>query len=93
MRFHPIKEDFDFLTTDAFEVFFKALEYLKREGGYLIFMNTHSRENNIVKDFGIGALVLKNLGVKDFRLLSSCEDRQYKALSGFGLKLVETISL
>ncbi|MGL2628323.1 bifunctional 3,4-dihydroxy-2-butanone 4-phosphate synthase/GTP cyclohydrolase II [Helicobacter pylori] len=93
VRFHPIKEDFDFLTTGAFEVFFKALEYLKREGGYLIFMNTHSKENNIVKDFGIGALVLKNLGIKDFRLLSSCEDRQYKALSGFGLKLVETISL
>ncbi len=93
VRFHPIKEDFDFLTTDAFEVFFKALEYLKREGGYLIFMNTHSEQNNIVKDFGIGALVLKNLGIKDFRLLSSCEDRQYKALSGFGLKLVETISL
>ncbi len=56
-------------------------------------MNTHAKENNIVKDFGIGALVLKNLGIKDFRLLSSSEDRQYKALSGFGLKLVETISL
>ncbi|MDU9776763.1 bifunctional 3,4-dihydroxy-2-butanone 4-phosphate synthase/GTP cyclohydrolase II, partial [Helicobacter pylori] len=40
VRFHPIKEDFDFLTTGAFEAFFKALEYLKREGGYLIFMNT-----------------------------------------------------
>ncbi|WP_104747857.1 bifunctional 3,4-dihydroxy-2-butanone 4-phosphate synthase/GTP cyclohydrolase II [Helicobacter cetorum] len=93
VRFHPIKEDFDFLTSGAFDVFFKALELLEFEGGYLIFMHTHTKESNVVKNFGVGALVLKNLGIESFRLLSSSEDKEYKALSGFGLKLVETINL
>lgn len=75
MCFYFIKEDFDFLMIGVFEVFFKVLEYLKREGGYLIFMNMYVKENNIVKDFGIGVLVLKNLGIKDFRFLSFFEDR------------------
>lgn len=75
MCFYFIKEDFDFLMIDVFEVFFKVLEYLKYEGGYLIFMNIYFKENNVVKDFGIGVLVLKNLGIKDFRFLSFCEDR------------------
>ncbi|WP_104761406.1 bifunctional 3,4-dihydroxy-2-butanone 4-phosphate synthase/GTP cyclohydrolase II [Helicobacter cetorum] len=92
VRFHLIKEDYEFLSSNTYESFLRALERLKLEGGYLVFMHAQTKESSVIKDFGIGALILKSLKIESFRLLSSSEDKEYKALSGFGLKLVETIN-
>jgi 3,4-dihydroxy 2-butanone 4-phosphate synthase/GTP cyclohydrolase II len=45
-----------------------------------------------VRDYGIGAQILKDLGVREIRLLSNHPPR-VNALDAFGLKIVETISL
>lgn len=46
-----------------------------------------------MKDFGVGAQILRRLGIKDFALLSASGANQYYALSGFDLHLVETIEV
>ena len=80
----------------------KSIELLSQQGGYLVCLNSENMANsgNIakncgdIKDFGIGAQILKSLGVKDFVLLSSnYANKSYNALSGFDLHLQATIEV
>ena len=48
-----------------------------------------STRREMYQTIGVGAQILKHLGVKDMRLLSS--PAKFNALSGFGLNVVETI--
>ena len=53
----------------------------KRETGY-----------GKIHDYGIGAQILKDLGIKKIRLLSN-HPPKINALEAFGLEIVETVSL
>jgi 3,4-dihydroxy 2-butanone 4-phosphate synthase/GTP cyclohydrolase II len=44
------------------------------------------------RDYGIGAQILKELGVKDIRLMTN-NPRKFVGLSGYGLNIVERVSL
>lgn len=46
-----------------------------------------------LKSFGIGAQILRLLGVEEFKLLTTTIKRQYPALSGFTLTIVESVEL
>lgn len=82
-----------------------AMDMLNQSGGVLILINhapalnyaqqvqaapTESATSQQVRSIGIGSQILVQLGVKKMRLLSS--PKRYKALSGFGLEIVETLS-
>lgn len=43
-------------------------------------------------DYGIGAQILRDLGVREMRLLSN-NPRKFRGLEGYGLKVVETVPL
>lgn len=51
---------------------------------------TPSSANTKVRTFGIGAQILKDLGVRQMRVLGA--PRKMKALSGFGLEVVEYLT-
>ena len=100
IRFHNMRSDLELLeNTEEWNALLKSIEYLKEQGGYLIVLNTHSlhisKACGDMKDFGIGAQILKRLGIEDFVLLSSCSANkgEYNALSGFNLHLVEKIEV
>lgn len=86
VRFHHIQSDVETLQED-FKAFFKTIDLLEEYGGYLICLPNKSEE----KSFGIGAQILKSLGVRDFKLLTCRVDGDYGALSGFGVNIVEMI--
>lgn len=86
VRFHHIQSDIQTLQGD-FKAFMKTIDMLEECGGYLICLPDKSEE----KSFGIGAQILKSLGVKDFKLLTCRVDGDYGALSGFGVNIVEMI--
>ncbi|MEA1917632.1 MAG: hypothetical protein U9N42_08960 [Campylobacterota bacterium] len=44
-----------------------------------------------MKEYGIGAQILKSLGVKNMQLLSQTEAVDFVGLSGFGLEVSEVI--
>lgn len=88
VRFHHIQNDLSTLQYGYKSVIF-ALDLIEKEGGYFICLS-HKSSN---ESFGIGAQILKDLGVKNFRLLSSNKDLDYRALSGFGVNIVEVIDL
>jgi 3,4-dihydroxy 2-butanone 4-phosphate synthase/GTP cyclohydrolase II len=55
---------------------------------------TAKRETGYGKqhDYGIGAQILKDLGLRQIRLLTNHPPR-FSAVEGFGLEIVETVSL
>lgn len=86
VRFHHIQNDIQTLQ-ENFRSFLKIIDMLEESGGYLICLPSKSEK----KSFGIGAQILKSLGVKDFKLLTCQVDGDYGALSGFGVNITEMI--
>ena len=99
IRFHNVRSDLELLQDDEeFNALLSSISHLKQQGGYLIFLNQQDKAHKScgeIKDFGIGAQILKRLEVQDFILLSSCNTQasEYNALSGFNLHLIEKIEV
>ncbi len=45
------------------------------------------------KEFGVGAQILKDLGIKNINLLTSNKDTEFVGLAGFGLDVVEKVEV
>ena len=56
---------------------------------------TEAKNNKDIKSLGIGAQILKALGIADFKLLrsSKANELEYGALSGFNLRILECIEV
>ncbi|WP_104722211.1 bifunctional 3,4-dihydroxy-2-butanone 4-phosphate synthase/GTP cyclohydrolase II [Helicobacter mesocricetorum] len=92
VKFHIIKQDLDLLEDKvSYCGLLNAVEKLQEVGGYLVFLQT--KDHKDIKDLGIGAQILKSLGVEDFKLLSTSYGNEYTNLSGFGLKILEQIKV
>jgi 3,4-dihydroxy 2-butanone 4-phosphate synthase/GTP cyclohydrolase II len=94
VRFHNIGLDVDLiLNPRKFDVITQSLEYLKQNGGLLVFLDTKVISNEQAKEFGVGAQILKDIGVRNIKLLTTNKETEYVGLSGFGLDVVEKIEL
>lgn len=94
VKFHIIKNDLELLESEnAFNGLMNAIHKLKQEGGYLVFLQTDDSKD--IKGLGIGAQILNSLEIRDFKLLSVSQvaESEYSALSGFNLKILESIEV
>ena len=94
VKFHLIGEDLELLQyNEKFNSLLKTIEVLKEKGGYLIFMRRDVSHD--IKVLGIGAQILKALGVNDFKLISfsNVNEKQFALISGFGLRILEKIEI
>jgi 3,4-dihydroxy 2-butanone 4-phosphate synthase/GTP cyclohydrolase II len=86
-------------------VFHAAMDAIAREGrGVLVYLRRHAHTLGVAdegassptlmndRDFGVGAQILRQLGVREMRLLSRSE-KKYIGLRGFGLDIAATIPL
>jgi len=90
VKFFKVMKNTDFLLNPKlYEEYKKALEYIKFNNGVIIFIDSNSKDN---KEFGIGAQILKNLGIKKLNLLSSHKN-ELNALKGFGIHINKYIGL
>ncbi len=88
VKFHVVGRDIDFLQdTHQFNGMVGAVHYLQKNGGVLIFMDVQNDEDSAQKDYGLGAQILKSLGVTDFRLITTKKVKDFVAMSGFGLEM------
>jgi len=93
VRFHTISTDIKLLSDfERFEFLLRSVKKLRDDGGYLVFICDKNTESELTKNFGIGAQILKNLDVREFRLISE-NKREFYALSGFDLRMLETIKV
>ncbi|WP_163565962.1 bifunctional 3,4-dihydroxy-2-butanone 4-phosphate synthase/GTP cyclohydrolase II [Helicobacter suis] len=92
VRFHIIREDHKLLSHPKdYSFLMRVLSKLQTEGGFLICIDPQAKTHDTLKNFGIGALILKSLGVKTFCLLTTQDKPEYAALKGFDLHMIEAI--
>lgn len=94
VKYHTIGKDLSLLENEKkYSILMQSIHRIQREGGLLVFMDAPQTTTSQVRDLGIGAQILRHLGVKNFRLLTQAENREYVGLAGFGLNVVERIVL
>jgi len=94
VKFHNIGLDVDLiLNQKRFETMSHSLEYLKQNGGVLVFLDTKTISKEQAKEYGVGAQIVKDLGIENIKLLTSNKDTEFVGLGGFGLNVVEKIQL
>lgn len=95
VKFHHIIADNVLLAnTEKYENLLKAIEYLQKNSGVLIFIdNEYSAHQELIREFGIGAQILKKLGIQNIKLLTTKQSREFVGLAGFGLSIEEEIVL
>jgi len=93
VKFHNVGKDRDLLLDQKrYRSLMKAIEYLKKNSGVLVFIDSE-KVSDQTKEFGIGAQILKALGVEEIRLLTSQKGREFVGLGGFGLDIIEEIEM
>ncbi|WP_187646896.1 bifunctional 3,4-dihydroxy-2-butanone 4-phosphate synthase/GTP cyclohydrolase II [Nitrosophilus labii] len=94
VKFHNVVLDVELLFNQKrYKSLINSIEYLKKNSGTLIFINNPDKTIDQTKEFGVGAQILKNLGVKNIKLLTSQKGKEFVGLSGFGLNIVEEIEI
>ena len=92
VRFHNIGMDVDLILNEKkFNMLTSSIAYLKQNGGVLVFLDTKSISKEQAKEFGVGAQILKDLGIKNIKLLTCTKETEFVGLAGFGLNVVEKI--
>ena len=95
VKVHNVIPDIDFLLNQKkYNEMMNSIEYLKKNSGVLLFINKpQHHDDSTMKEFGIGAQILKELGVSKMSLLTSSKKTDFVGLGGFGLEIVETIEV
>jgi 3,4-dihydroxy 2-butanone 4-phosphate synthase/GTP cyclohydrolase II len=85
VKFYKVTKNVDFLLNDfLMKEYKKIINYIKYNGGAVIFIDSNSKDNN--KEYGIGAQILKKLGIKNLNLFSKHKN-EFNALKGFGINI------
>ncbi len=93
VKVHNVISDMELLLdAGKYEQLIGSIEYLKQNGGVLLFINNPDQSHSSMKEFGVGAQILKLYGIVQMRLLSCSELPEFVGLSGFGLEVLETVN-
>ena len=94
VKVHNILPDMELLLQqNRYDQLIASVEYLKQNGGVLLFIQNPDMAAVSMKEYGVGAQILKQLGIKKMRLLSGGKAPDLNGLRGFGLEVAEVISL
>jgi 3,4-dihydroxy 2-butanone 4-phosphate synthase/GTP cyclohydrolase II len=94
VKFHNIGSDIDLILDDRrFNALNNAIDYLKQNGGVLVFLDTKVISAEQAKEFGVGAQILKDLGIKNINLLTTNTETEFVGLAGFGLDVVRKVEV
>jgi len=92
VKFHNIGLDIDLiLDSERFDALNHAIAYLKTNGGVLVFLDTKIISKEQAREFGVGAQILKDMGIRNINLLTTNTETEFVGLGGFGLDVVEKI--
>ncbi len=94
VKFHNVGLDIELLSNEKrYNNLINSIKYLQKNGGLLIFLDKEEQRNPYMKEYGIGAGILKDMGVRDINLLVAKKGVEFIGLSGFGLNLNEEIEI
>lgn len=94
VKFHSIMQDHELLLdSQKYEHLMKSINYLKKNSGVLIFMDHEERTMSKIRDYGVGAQIIKSFGIDNIELITNSIDKEFIGVSGFGLKLDRNIGV
>ncbi len=95
VKVHNVLPDIDLLLNEQkYTHLIDSIEYLKQNSGVLVFINKPAHgENASMREYGIGAQILKSLHVSSMNLLTSSKQKELIGLGGFGLDIHEMVQL
>lgn len=102
VHLETLPDDLDGFGSGLFQ---KGMDALAKDGqGVMVYLRRHGRTAGVMgertpapaamndRDFGVGAQILRHLGIGKMRLLTRHETK-YIGLSGFGLDIVQSVAL
>ena len=93
VKFHCKLTDNELLESfEKYENLINSIKYLQENGGILVFMGNLEKNMNQIKEYGIGAQILKNFKLEKINLLSNSKSPELVGISGFGLEIIKTIN-
>ena len=91
VKFYKVSKNVDFLLNDnLMKEYKKVINFIKYNGGVVIFIDSKSKEAE--KEYGIGAQILKFLGIENLNLISKHKN-EFNALKGFGINISEYLEI
>jgi len=85
VKFYKVTKNVDFLlNSNILKEYEKVLEFIKYNGGVIIFIDSNTKDAE--KEYGIGAQILKSLGISNLNLFSKHKN-EFNALKGFGINI------
>ncbi len=91
VKFYKVTKNVDFLLNEnILKEYQKTVEYIKYNSGVIIFIDSESKDAH--KEYGIGAQILKNLGIKNLNLFGN-KKNEFNALKGFGININKFLDL
>jgi len=95
VRVHNVIPDCELLLNqEKYNNLINSIHYLKQNSGLLVFINkTHHHDNAAIKEFGIGAQIIKSFGISKMNLITSMKKADFVGLGGFGLEVNEIIEI
>ena len=95
VKFHNIMPDNELLShAKKYNHLLKSIAYLNLHGGLLIFMSSSDAQNmSQVREYGIGAQIIKYFGIDKIELLSDSEIKEFVGITGFELEVAKFIRL
>jgi 3,4-dihydroxy 2-butanone 4-phosphate synthase/GTP cyclohydrolase II len=94
VKFHTIRPDIKiFLNDDKLHSMLKTINFLQSKGGVLIFLSNENKNQELEKNYGIGAQILNSLNIKKVKLMTSGGKHSFVGLNGFGLEIIEEIQI
>ncbi|MDB2405524.1 bifunctional 3,4-dihydroxy-2-butanone 4-phosphate synthase/GTP cyclohydrolase II [Arcobacteraceae bacterium] len=94
VKFHNVEADIKlFLNDEKLNSMLKAINFLQAKSGVLIFLDNTHENKETMKDFGIGAQIINELGIKNIKLITSGGRHSFVGIHGFGLEIKEEIQI
>ena len=95
VKFHNSMVDNELLANSKkYNHLLKSIAYLNLNGGLLIFMSSSDAQNmSQVREYGIGAQIIKHFGIEKVELLSDSEVKEFVGINGFELEVTRFIRL
>jgi 3,4-dihydroxy 2-butanone 4-phosphate synthase/GTP cyclohydrolase II len=94
-KFHNVEADIElFLNYTKLQSILKSINFLQSKGGVLVFMQNGTSDNKTMRDYGVGAQILRYLGIEEIKLITSGGSKHsFVGLNGFNLKIKEEIQI
>ncbi|ASM36094.1 bifunctional 3,4-dihydroxy-2-butanone 4-phosphate synthase/GTP cyclohydrolase II [Campylobacter sputorum] len=92
VKFEKISSNVDFMTNKKYDDLMKSLEILNEKNGILLFLDDGNDSKNLIKNYGIGAQILKHFGITQIDMISSSSKKEFVGIKGFNLDIVSYIS-